>query len=303
METLGFLFGLGWLAVPIPLFGIAHVVERIRLRRAIRKSAEMGIELDEPNNNDLTGRVAAVVAWPFTRKRLVTIAVLTVVFGPFVYRWTRFWGIPECGEPFDVAKFAAYQLDDSENAAVIYRQAFALRTQILPDKYYTQELHLILAEGRFDDLAEEHFEWLAESQPALKIWKAGTQLEKALFVTTQELSTVNSLGSEELDWVRYCSMMALLQAISDLESGDSASAFDWITAALRCSRQLGNHAHVIERLHGCTIHIIVAQAVFHWAQSETVDVNQIRDALSVLREEYRQTIPVSHSLKGEYLGL
>ena len=60
-----------------------------------------------------------------SRRRLwcVVLVVLTIVAGPPLWWATQLWGLPDIGDPFDVAAFQIMTIPDDRNAFVLYRQA------------------------------------------------------------------------------------------------------------------------------------------------------------------------------------
>ena len=114
--------------------------------------------------------------WIGRSKRRICIAILTVlatIAAPVLWWWTQLWGLPDIGEPFDVAAFRAFTIPDDRNAFVLYREA--------ADRLKPWDPHRKVAGNRVDlktswsKAIPELRKWLEENREAMELYRHGTE--------------------------------------------------------------------------------------------------------------------------------
>ncbi len=209
----------------------------------------------------------------------------------FVTWWnTTLLGLPDVGDPFDVAAFER-PIPDETNAFVLYKQASAILPKE-PD---------IPANYDWKTAAPEQSAWFDRSQEALAIWRKGTDrpdsryLDPAIVTFETRLDVVQNL--------RSFGRLALLKGSRLEDSGDLEGALDWYLALLRSTRHCGRRGTFIERLIGIAMHRWVSTRLIQWAANPKVDAKMLRRALDASIAADAATPPNSDGLKMEYLGV
>lgn len=185
-----------------------------------------------------------------SRRRIVVAAVFALVItaGPPLWWLSQLAGLPDIGDPFDVAAFRAFTIPDERNAFVLYDQA----AKILPSHLQ----YLSASKSKVDMLtpwsaaAPELRRWAEDSREALAIYRRGAECPDALDSKTgldrQSLKTYSALWSFRL--------LAMLEASRLEEQGDMAGAWDLYRAMMRTIHHVGMHGDsqrrsMIQRWH------------------------------------------------------
>ena len=209
----------------------------------------------------------------------------------FLTWWTTtLHGLPDVGDPFDVAAFERPIPDDS-NAFVLYKQAAALVPKAPPNLTVD-----------WNTAAPAERRWLEASQEALKIWREGTERPDALDILPHNLTFETKLDVAQAlrnDFTK----LAQLQGGKLEAEGDVAGALEWYLALLRSSRHSGRRGGFIERVIGCAMGNIACARLTRWAASPIVDARMLRQALNAVYAAEAATPPASDGLKAEYLSV
>jgi hypothetical protein len=233
--------------------------------------------MTQPNGSRLRRRVAVII--------LIMLA-LFVAF--LTWQYTSLRGLPDIGDPFDVAAFSAVQVRDEDNAYVFYRQAVA--------KFRDKE-------GAFPadwaTATEADKRWLEENREALDLWRRGTERPDALFFKPAELTFDTSIEVPEK--VRSLARLSALESWRLESLGDYRGSWAWHRADLRASQHLGHHGMLIERLIGVSIHAGAATRITAWAKQPQVDAAMLRQALADVQAIGEMASPPSEWIKSEYL--
>jgi hypothetical protein len=224
------------------------------------------------------------------RLALALVAVALAGASAFLAWWmTTLSGLPDIGDPFDVAAFAESQVPDDENAYVLYKEAVGRISQQPTD---------ITLEWATAGLVEKG--WLERNREALEIWRRGTERPRAQYVPSRLMSIATQLPV--VQGIRGCVRLAQLEG-SRLESeGDLEGAWRLYRAIFKSSRHVGNHATAIERFVGKAFHQVACYRMTRWASDPRVTTAMLRQALDAVIEDYAATAPLSDSLKVEYLA-
>jgi hypothetical protein len=208
----------------------------------------------------------------------------------FLTWWTTtLSGLPDVGDPFDVAAFSR-PIPDETNAFVLYREAVAR----LP-----KEPEVTVFDWK--PAGPEHRAWLERSREALDLWREGTERPDALNVDPSRSNFDTQLNVPQS--MRGLARAALLEGSRLEDQGDLEGALGWYRAMLRASRHLGRRGFAVERLIGIAIHRWSVDRLNRWAIDPRVDARLLRRALDAAIEANAATPPTSDMLKSEYLSL
>ena len=86
------------------------------------------------------------------------------------WRATSLDGLPDVGDPFDVAAFGDVKVADDRNAFTLYRRATDLITRMPKD-----------ATNDWATAGEPEKAWLEANREALNLWRRGTERPDALY--------------------------------------------------------------------------------------------------------------------------
>ena len=100
-------------------------------------------------------------------------------------------------------------------------------------------------------------EYLEGKRAALEIWREGSRRRDAVYHQPGRLS----IGSEMhlIQDANVFAAMAALEGSRLEEAGARDEAWDWYLAMLRCSRLIGRHGPLVQRLFGARIHALAAR--------------------------------------------
>ncbi len=207
----------------------------------------------------------------------------------FTWRATTLSGLPDIGDPFDVAAFADARVADDDNAFVLYRQAVAkLERQRGTDSNYdwataTESMRL----------------WLAANAESLRLWRRGTERPDALDIPPRTMTFAIMLPV--IQELRTLGRLARLEGSRLEAEGDLSGALDVYAAILRSGKHCGRRGVSIERLVGVGLYSLGADRVTRWAGNPKVDAVLLRRALAEVDRIEVLTPIRSEVVKTDYL--
>ena len=224
-------------------------------------------------------------------RRLGVTAALALAGGSAFLTWwlTTLNGLPDIGDPFDVASFIDRRVPDDENAFLLYREAVK-RLPPGPSGDVSFE---------WETAGEAEKGWLERSREALGVWRRGTERPKAFYLPAGSITIATTLPV--MDRIRWLMRLAKLEASRLEAEGDLEGAWGWYRAIFRCSRQIGHHGTAVERFAGIQMHALAARQLMRWAKDPRVTPALLRRALDAVIADDAETSPLSDTLKVEYL--
>jgi hypothetical protein len=215
-----------------------------------------------------SGRVRAARK---VRHAIVVAAVALVGWVGFGLWWN--WslaGLPEIGDPFDVAAFERSRLvEPDEDALPLYRQATTLLNPRGSSRRTGGDEAPYFLRWEAADPAERGR--LDENRAALDVWLKATEKQKC---SLEELSQL---------FVYYEFMQQAGLEASRLEaSGDFKSAWTWYRAILRSMDHGERGLGIAGRRDQLRVRAALAEPVLRWAADGRVDVKTLRGALADL---------------------
>ena len=227
---------------------------------------------------------------PIGRLVLAVGALVLAGSTAFLTWWsTTLTGLPDVGDPFDVAAFTERPVPDEENAYLLYREAVA---RLPPGP--SEEMDF---DWKTAGAAEKG--WLEKSREALGLWRQGTERNKALNLPSRSITIVTVLPV--IDRIRWLMRLAKLEASRLEAEGDMEGAWRWYRAIFRSSRHVGHHATAIERFVGLQMHALASRQLTRWSSDPRVAPALLRQALDAAIADYAMTGPISDNIKVEYL--
>ena len=213
---------------------------------------------------------------------LLVYAMIAVVILALVRRRSQLAGLPDVGEPFDVAAFRTPAgVSDDRNAWVPYRLA-AARFRDLNEAEGNSFSNANLAWTRADATL---CAWVAEHDEAISLLCTGAarsecSIERPAVETIGTTTMANNVLAARLSWIGTA---ALFKAGRLRAQGDPAGAWRLFKAAVRASRHIDWAVPTVSgRAHGIVLIQYVRQPIADWASDPAVSVALLHQALDDL---------------------
>jgi hypothetical protein len=235
---------------------------------------------------------------PVGRGRRLTLGVAiaaTAVFAVWIWGLRSLEGLPDVGEPFDVAQaLRRIDIPEADNAYVGFLEA----RQAL-GRQPTSLSRVDLAKLSWGEAGPTVREYVEQNRPALAKWRDGTECPGAVYNQPGQLAFDTLLPV--VQDLRTLAALAGLEGSRLEEQGKMEEAWTWYRGMLRSSRHVGTHGVIIERLVGARLHEMAARRILHWAGDPRVDAVLLRRAFDDTLAADALTVPISECLKLEYL--
>jgi hypothetical protein len=170
------------------------------------------------------------------------IAVFVAIVGSGPLWWaTQLWGLPDIGDPFDVAAFRARTIPDDRNAFVLYDQAAAM-LKPRPD-YLAKATGKVNLLARWPDAHRDLRRWAEDNREALAVYRRAAErpdaLDRAIGLDEDKIKTFRAL------WTIH--LIVLLETSRLEKQGDMAGAWSWYRALLRTAHHAAMHSDAYRR--------------------------------------------------------
>ncbi len=247
--------------------------------------------------------LAAPFRWFFRSRRRV-MAALAILLGlfatPFIWWTVQLAGLPDIGDPFDVAEFRAMTIPDERNAYVLYRRA-AERLRPLDLSAWSRlpgrKLNARWSEA--DPLLRKSVE---ENRAALELFRQGSERPDSL--EPQAGATAGAATVLDIyQAMRWFQTLSLLEASRLEDQDDMAGAWVWYRTALRATRHMGLRGSVSMRWFGSMLGVPVYRRIEKWAADPRTAREVIRLALNDVVACGALVPSESYTLKAEYLTM
>jgi len=235
---------------------------------------------------------------------LISYGLIAVAIWAPLRRRSQLAGLPDVGEPFDVAAIRAPgRVADDRNAFVFYRQAVERFRDMNKAESASFE-SANLAWSRADELFRG---WVRENDEAISLLCTGAaQPDFALespggtTVQVQAESASNGALAARLGWIGTA---ALFKAEKLQAGGDHAGAWILLKAVVRASRHVEWATPTAQgRTHGIMMVQYARAPVAGWAKDTSVSAALLRQALDDVTAAEALTPPLSTFYRQEYLG-
>ncbi len=236
----------------------------------------------------------------------VSLGLIALV-GVTIWRTGNLDGLPDVGDPFDVAEARRpIEIPEADNAFVAYAAAHKL---LDPTNAMDEAKWVSLFEAVRDDEIKRLTwssaplglrEYLEAKRAALEIWREGSWRRDGFYYQPSRLS-IDS-GMYLISDANVFAGMAALEGSRLEEAGARDEAWNWYLAMLRCSRLIGRHGVLVQRRDGAWVHSLAARCILRWAADPRLGAEQIGRALHDTLEADALTPPVSDAIKLEYLS-
>jgi hypothetical protein len=225
-----------------------------------------------------------------TRVTLVLAICLAVAASAFAIWWlTSLNGLPDIGEPFDVAAFRAL-IPDDQNAFAFFRRATEKLTPIR------------LNEGPFPNAPK--FSW-SIANPAWREWAGENRQSLELFLQGADRPEAAQSAGEDTTRRGFGNLdtVAFLEGSRRQESGDTAGAWHCYRAVLRMITHIRRRGSTGQRYSAKFVSPGLQRRLTDWATDARTTTPQLHTALDeVLKNEPNPDWDIS-AIKSAYLEL
>ncbi len=230
------------------------------------------------------------------RRLTMGVVIAAIVVGAvWIWGLRGLGGLPDVGDPFDVAAVRRpINMPDADNAYADYvaaRRSLSREPQGIFKLDWTK-----LTWAQAGTTVREYLE---QNRPALLTWREGSERPDAIYNQAGNLAFDTLLPV--VQDLRTFARLAGLEGSRLEEQGKMEEAWTWYRAMLRSSRHVGRHGVIIERLVGGRIHELSSGRILHWAADPRVDAVLLRRAVADTLAADALTVPLSENLKLEYL--
>ncbi len=231
--------------------------------------------------------------WKRPRFRWLWLAVPfgVIIAAILVWRGVTLFGLPNIGEPFDLDARGTVKIAEKDNAFTYYRVAIS-------------KLKGGRSGGRFTSWAnvtEQDRNWFWENNEAVRIWLAGTTMDRAVFIQARD-APIDYKPLDPLQTMRSFGSLAQIAGLRMEAVGDFEAAWTMYRAALRSSRHCAMHAGFVGRAIGVEIYERLAGNILAWADQPNLEIELLRQALDDLIAIESMTPPLSETFEAEYFA-
>src|SRR4051794_13458574 len=220
------------------------------------------------------------IAW-ITLGLTVLLALVAAIFG--IWWLNSLNGLPDIGDPFDVAAFRSFRLPDEQNAFTYLRRA---AEKLTPWPDLPGAVGPSAATVSWSKADPKLRAWVEENRQALELLQQGAdQSEATEDLAGDPLTFGSTMSPNDLN------VLALLEGSKRQESGDAAGAWDCYRAVLRMTAHISRRGSLEPRWR---VHIIALARgwlrirLATWAADPRTTIAQLHGALDeVLRAEPR----------------
>jgi hypothetical protein len=237
------------------------------------------------------------------RKRLRQLARVTLVLASglalaatavSIWWLTSLFGLPDIGDPFDVAAFRAFSIPEAQDAFVAFRRANEKLSPLLVGPSAVSAAGTVAWSGADPELRK----WVAANRPALALFLQGAACPDG--ISRRPGEPYSGRYSDDLG-PRYLILMTLLEGARREEDGDMAGAWECYRAVLHAIVLGERRGCISERFFAARHHSWVQSRLERWAADPRTTIPQLRCALQQALETQPKPEWHSFSLKMEYL--
>ncbi len=222
--------------------------------------------------------------------------VLVGACGVMVRRATSLIGLPDVGDPFDIAAFRALKVPDDRNAFVMFRQA---TDKFRPTPSLSEAVRRAGPMIAWSQADPKLHEWVASNRQALSLFRAATLRPD---IAAASLGGLNRTGFASLNLGRFV-WLAMLDSSRLEEQGDMSAAWDDYRAILRMRGLVMQRGTVLDRYFANQNSQGLGSRITAWAANPKTDVTLIRRALDDVCALEPKPEWDAFSLKLEYLQM
>ena len=229
-----------------------------------------------------------------SRLTLALAACLAAAASALAIWWvTSLNGLPDIGDPFDVAAFRAFSVPDDQNAFTFLRRA---QEKLTPFRELTV--------GKGADPTDVKFSW-SISKPMWREWAEANREAFELFREGADQTDASQRAGDPADDVDPGGLItvAILGGSRRQESGDTPGAWDCYRSVLRMITHFRRRGSTLQRYNGKRANPWLQRRLADWATNPRTTIPQLHTALyEVLKNEPNPDWDIS-AIKSGFLEL
>jgi hypothetical protein len=238
-------------------------------------------------------RVARAKGWRWCA--LVAAECLVAAACGAVLWWsTSLWGLPDVGDPFDVAAFKAQRVAPGDNAYVLFAPAVAMYE---PPEKGDQPVRTPRKPGGPNPNDPQIAAQLEANRAALDLFYQGCDRPDAM----RPRPGPRSQGQVDGWAVRELVRLALEDATRRQARGDAAGAWRCYRAVFRASRLVARHGTIVDRVAGGHYRDMANRLLIGWVEDPATTPALLRAALDDLVALEALAADDAYTVKAEYL--
>jgi hypothetical protein len=217
------------------------------------------------------------------RATFVLAICLALAATAFAIWWlTSLNGLPDIGDPFDVAAFRAFSVPDDQNAFTFLRRA---QESLIPSPP-----SVALSWSELDPTSRQ---WVEANHRAIELFQQGAD----------QADAANPAGESVVNGQRLAALV-LLEGDRRRERGDTSGAWDCYRAVLRMATHTRRRGSLeqrqdLEAYWNGPLH----QRLESWADDPKTTIPQLRNALDEAQKGEPKPAWESFAIKAGYLGM
>jgi hypothetical protein len=240
--------------------------------------------------------MAVPFRWIARSRRRVCCAGLIVVSmltAPPLWWMTQLVGLPDIGDPFDVAVFRAQTIPDDRNAFVLYREAVK---QYKPLKSPDTSGQPVDVDADWSTAGSTVRRWVETNRDALALYRRAADRPDAL----DSSITSSAGGYAEFFSLGLFQHLALLEASRLEVQGDMTAAWGWYRTCLRTTHHVRLRSVSHRRMAALRWHSQLINRLTEWAANARTTAAQLHQALDDVIACEALVPSESFALKAEY---
>jgi hypothetical protein len=217
------------------------------------------------------------------RATFVLAICLALAATAFAIWWlTSLNGLPDIGDPFDVAAYRAFRVPDDRNAFTFLRRA---QESLIPSPP-----SVALSWSELDPKSRQ---WVQANQRAIELFQQGADQSDA----------ANPAGESVVNGQRLAALV-LLEGDRRQERGDTSGAWDCYRAVLRMATHTRRRGSLEQRQDlDAYWNGLLQQRLVTWADDPRTTIPQLRNALDEALKGEPKPAWDSFAIKAGYLGM
>jgi hypothetical protein len=229
------------------------------------------------------------------RVTLVLAICLAVAASALAIWWlTSLNGLPDIGDPFDVAALRSFRIPDEENAFKFFRRA---KETLTPVPEVPSAQHDRSSVVPWSMTHPKLRAWVETNRPAVELFLQGAERADGISRPAGEGYSERYMSAEP-GWLIW---LVLSEGGRREESGDMAGAWDCYRAVLRMTVHVRRRGSLFYRAVANSHHDSLRKRLATWATDPRTTIPQFRRALDEAVESRPRPEWDTFSLKIEYL--
>jgi hypothetical protein len=224
---------------------------------------------------------------------ICAVSSLLIACGAFIWRSAGLYGLPDVGDPFDVAAFRSFRVPQDQDAVILLRQA-ATKVPSLP--VLPKDIIRLGPAVGWSQADPRLRDWAQANRDALELFRQGTDRPDGIPHPSFDWKDDHQyLNLGPLVW------LALLEGARFEEQGDMAAAWMWYRTVLHMRIHVMRRGTVYQRLFADRMSGGLQSRIASWAADRRTDSALLRRALEEVCAFEPKPEWDSFSLKVDYL--